>query len=404
MKKHLVYYSVIISLLFISCAKDEEMVSKNYPLIQTNNVSNINSNGVRFNGEFLNLGYSEILEYGFVFSVTEPILEFSDTIIIPSQAIDGKFSKTIERSLAGHIRYNVKSYAKTSDYFIYGNNIEFESSGSKYNPWDLITKASLFGYFDVHGISSNELGFILHQSGDFYSFNPKSNSTTELKNFPVHGGSGTIFASFCLGNKLYVLTNGTKLIHVYDIVNDQWTKLGTSPFSTNDQNFGFSINNIGYFLSRGNFYSYNETTGTWLKLQNIPFTYIYSAKAANDKIYVLANSQDIWEYNPETDIWQKVSKFPGEWHGKIVSFSQNNKIYWGLSYYGNYNGAPSPATDFWEYNPEMNSWKEIENFPLYHSQVGVFTFSIDSLSYFGYETSVVQSSYMIFKFDSQRIK
>ena len=257
--------------------RDEEFVSKQYPIIQTGNVSNIDSNGVRFTGEFLNLGSSEIMEYGFVFGDIDPKIEYSNKIIIESKAKVGKFSQYIEKNIAGNINYNVKAYAKTSDYIIYGNNIVFTSTGSKYNPWDLVLHASIYGWFDLHGFSNNELGFILFQSGHFYSYNPKTNSIVKKQNSPIDGNSGTIFASFGLGSNLYVISNISSSVFVYDSENNQWSNLGKSPFSTNGGFLGFSINNNGYFLSRNYFYSYNKSTGTWLKKTNIPSAHLSPA-------------------------------------------------------------------------------------------------------------------------------
>ncbi len=409
MSKKLICYVIAISLFLISCTKDAELVSKQYPVIQTQNISNIDSNGVTFNGEFIDIGYSHITEYGFVFSTYEPSIENSGTLIITSNATNGVFSESISENIAGNINYYVKAFAKTDNHVIYGNNIEFFSQGSKFNPWDLILQPNMDGWHDAHGTSNNELGFILFQSEDFYSYNPNTNTLAKKQNIPIDGNTGTYYASFNLDNYLYILTNDSKEVLRYDIKNNQWTKLGNRPFSPNGYIgfFGFSINNIGYLLSRENFYSYNQSTDTWSKKLDIPSNYIFSAEVIDNKVYVFGDNKWIWSYNPEGNTWQKETQYPGEWNGKIVSFTQNDKIYWGLSYYGSYTGAPSPATDFWEYNPELNNWKEIENFPLIHSQNEIFTFSINGYSYFGYrhpEYSAHYDEYIIFKFDSQKIK
>jgi|GEM_PF-1942069 len=409
MRKINILYLIAFTSFLTSCKEDAELVSKQYPVIQTQNVSNIDSNGVTFNGEFVDLGYSHITEYGFVFSIDEPSIENSDTLIIASNATNGGFSQSISENIAGNILYNVKAFAKTDNHVIYGNNIEFLSKGSKFNPWDLILRPNIDGWHNALGTSNNELGLILFQSGDFYSYNPKTNTVDKKQNIPMDGNTGTYYASFNLDNYLYILTNDSKELLRYDIENDLWTKLGNRPFSPNGSIgfLGFSINNTGYFLSRENFYSYDQSTDTWSKKSDIPSNNIYTAGVIDNKVYVFGDYKSIWSYNPEDNTWQMVTQYPGKWNGKILSFTQNDKIYWGLSYYGGYSGAPSPATDFWEYNPELKSWKEVENFPLFHSQTEVYTFSINGYSYFGYRNygnSDDYGGYLIFRFDPKKIK
>lgn len=409
MSKILIFKVIAISLLLVSCTKDAELVSKQYPVIQTQDVSNIDSNGATFNGEFIDTGNSLITEYGFVLGISEPSIENSDTLIVTSNATNGVFSKTISENIAGNINYYVKAFAKTDNHVVYGNNITFYSQGSKLNPWDLILQPNIYAWGGPHATSNNTLGFILFQSEEFFSYNPKTNTVEKKQNIPINGNTGTYYASFNLDNYLYILTNVSKQVLRYDIENDQWAILGNRPFQpfASIGFLGFTINNIGYFLSRGDFYSYNQATDTWSKELGIPSGNIYSAEVIDDKVYVLGDNKWIWSYNPEVNTWLKEVQYPGEWKGTIVSFTQNDKIYWGHSYDSSCCGDPSPATDFWEYNPKLNSWKEIEKCPVYHSYNEIFTFSINGYSYLGYrhpEYPAKMNDYLIFKFDSQKIK
>jgi hypothetical protein len=396
--------TVAISVFFISCTKEAELITRQYPMVLTRDVTNVQSEGVTLNGEFKNVGYSNVTEYGFVFSTFDPDLENSSSLIISPEAKNGLFSGSIEQGIAGNIKYHVRAFAKTEKQIIYGNRVEFFSQGSKFNPWDLILQADISGWHDAFSSSSNELGFIIFQSGDFYSYNPENNSVIKRQSIPMSGNTGTHYASFYLNSYLYVLSNNSFEILRYDIDKDQWTKMGNRPFSPERHTgfFGLSINNMGYFLSRDNIFSYNKTNDTWTQMRDISLPMIYSAEVVNDRLYVFADNKGIWSYTPEINSWRMETTYPGIWNNNIVSFTQNDKIYYGLSYYGSYSGAPSPATDFWEYNPELKTWKEIENFPIYHSQNELFKFSIGSLSYFGYRQDY--RKYHLFKFDSQKIK
>ena len=59
-------------LLVFSCAKEEKSTKHNYPRVATKQVTNINTEGVTFNGAFLQAGISEIIDHGFIFSSNDP--------------------------------------------------------------------------------------------------------------------------------------------------------------------------------------------------------------------------------------------------------------------------------------------------------------------------------------------
>jgi N-acetylneuraminic acid mutarotase len=68
--------------------------------------------------------------------------------------------------------------------------------------------------------------------------------------------------------------------------------------------------------------------------------------------------KDFWEYDPETDTWKQLNDFGGTARYNAVAFSINNKGYVGTGNDGsNYNG------DFWEYDPSTDTWNEIASYP-----------------------------------------
>lgn len=409
MHRKVILYALTVFLFLLSCTKDATIISKPYPVLQTFDVTSINSEGVTFNGAFIDPGYSEITDYGFVFYPVNQDTLLSDSVLITSTPINGNFSISISEGIAGNVNYEVKTFAKTEKNIVYGNKIPFTSQGSKYNPWNNVLNPKMDGWHDAHGISGNNLGFILFQSKSLYCFDPQTNSITQKQNIPVGGSTGTYYASFSIQNYIYVLTNSSGSILRYDIEKDSWSTLGPRPFSPNTYIgfYGFNINNVGYFIMYGNFYAYNESSDSWEKKPDIPSVYLYSAQVVGNKVYVFAENKTIWSYSPESDVWTEETQYPGEWNKKIVGFAQNNKLYWGLSYYGSYWLAPLPATDFWEYNPELKSWKQMAKFPLIHSQTEIFTFTIDSLLYFGYYDngySPGYEDYIMFSFDVSKSK
>jgi N-acetylneuraminic acid mutarotase len=378
----------IILIFLVSCKKDAETEIKDYPIIETLEVSNINEKGATFNAEFINLGNENVKEFGFVYGADEPSFNQYDTILLDSQPEKGKYNQMINGGLAGNIEYLVKSYVKTSKYTIFGNVKKFFSLGSQLNPWRLDLTAYIDGWHDCIGMSNDEHGFILFNSGHLYAFNPNSNTMKEMERLVLDKTRYNYFASFNLGNFFYILTNSSENIFRYDIDADHWDELGKRPFSP-DGNlgfYGFTIDGTGYFLSGNAFYAYNPDTDTWSSRANIMTTYIYLAETVGKKAIAIGKNQQVFMFDPDVNMWTEKKQYPGKWNGKIIGFSVQDKIYCGLSYTGAYIGAPLPEKEFWSYHPESNDWQEVQSFPLYHSQNETFTFSIGDRAYFGFNS------------------
>ncbi|MDR0969216.1 MAG: hypothetical protein LBM67_01595 [Lentimicrobiaceae bacterium] len=65
---------------------------------------------------------------------------------------------------------------------------------------------------------------------------------------------------------------------------------------------------------------------------------------------------DFWEYDPETDKWQRKKDFPGLKRYGAVSFVIGNNAYVGLGY----SAAESRnLTDFWKYDCLSDEWTEV---------------------------------------------
>ena len=392
-------------ILTASCTEEAAIIPKDFPVIETLNASEISKDGVTLNGEFLTLGNNEIIEYGFVFDAYDPVLSKADSVVILSEAKENAFSTSIQRGLAGNITYHVKAYAKTDLHLIYGNSMEFESLGSKENPWDLIHEPLMSGWHDAIGISTENMGFILFQSESFYAFNPQTNEVIRKPDIPMDGNTGTIYASFTIDNNIYIISNDSREVLKYDIAHENWSKLAERPSMPIDVSpiLGFGIQNKGYLIIKRQFYGYSPESDTWNYLGALPFTAVSEAEVINDCAYVISSNKEVWSFNADNGVWNNDNTYPGEWNGKIVCFTQGDRIYCGMGYYGAYSGAPLPSRDFWEYNPGNNTWKRTADFPLYHSQSEVFTFSIDAYAYFGYFDPAFtedNNGYLIFRFDS----
>src|SRR4051794_13727260 len=70
--------------------------------------------------------------------------------------------------------------------------------------------------------------------------------------------------------------------------------------------------------------------------------------------------KDFWEYDPVTDVWTQKADFGGLGRQGAVSFSIGTKGYIGLGYPPD--SSPNTFVDFWEYDPEKNSWTQKADF------------------------------------------
>jgi len=168
MRIKIFYLHVLLFYLVTSCTKDAEPEMKHYPIIQTSDVTNIDSKGATFNAEIINIGIDNIIQYGFVFDTQEPGIDVSFNKTLVTKAQEGKFSITLNDNLAGNLDYIVKAYARTGTNIIYGNEVEFHSKGSQWNPWDLCSHPIMDGWDIALGMSNSSYGFILFQGEDFY--------------------------------------------------------------------------------------------------------------------------------------------------------------------------------------------------------------------------------------------
>lgn len=131
---------------------------------------------------------------------------------------------------------------------------------------------------------------------------------------------------------------------------------------------------------------------TWTQKTNFSGSARYRGKglAIGSKGYVLMgacngvpSTTDFWEYNPALDSWTQKCSFPGTARGGgyMAAFEINGKGYFGLG--ANWNGTSSGYTcynDFWEYDPGTDTWTQKASFPGL-SRHCVASFSISGTGY-----------------------
>ncbi len=129
--KFLLKKIIFILLLNSMVSCDEEVTSRNYPRIKTLPVTEIKASGAKFNAEVIFRGDFEILNYGFVWAENEnPTLINNDKFVFSENLQSSNFSTTITSTLEKEVEYFVRAFAQTSDFIVYGENVEFRSFGS----------------------------------------------------------------------------------------------------------------------------------------------------------------------------------------------------------------------------------------------------------------------------------
>ncbi len=139
---------------------------------------------------------------------------------------------------------------------------------------------------------------------------------------------------------------------------------------------GFSIGSKGYlgtgFNAFGNltneFWEYDPATDSWTQKANfggvarrgaVGFSIGGKGYMGTGDITVTTSNTlgDFWEYDPLLNSWTQINSFFGAARTYAVGFSIGNKGYIGTG--GNNSGY---LNDFWEYDPATNSWVQKANF------------------------------------------
>jgi N-acetylneuraminic acid mutarotase len=286
-------------------------------------------------------------------------------------------------NLISNKQYYIRTFAMSGAMIFYGNTITYRTG----SVWKQLSNVGGIGRFHAVGFALNGLGYIgTGYTGalplkDFWEYNPYSDVWSQRADF---GGTARL-GSFCLaiGTKAYVGTGyageGADAIDFweYNPALNEWTKkaddigtIGRFGAST------FVINGKGYVGTgdwggvTNNFWEYSPTTISWAGIT--PFAGTARKEAVgfsiNGKGYVGTGvdngdyyKKDFWEYDPANNSWTRKADFPGLARSSAVGFAIGNKGYIGA-------GATKNGTnwtfysDFWEYDPSTNSWRQIEDF------------------------------------------
>jgi N-acetylneuraminic acid mutarotase len=175
---------------------------------------------------------------------------------------------------------------------------------------------------------------------------------------------------------------------------DTWTQKANYP--ENICNVGaFAIGDYGYVGMGSNpaqsfaFRKYDPATNEWTSIAAFPGNFMSHSVGftIDDKGYIgtglggwganLFNTQ-FWQYDPATNYWKQMADFAGAPRSEAAGFSVGGKGYIGLGW----NQANSYMSDMWQFTPETNTWVQLANFPG-GARNGALAFSINGKGYIG---------------------
>ena len=311
---------LFVTVFFWQCQKDAEIQPKDFPFVVTNDVTQIDESGVNFSAEIMDSGEEEITEFGFIWSYHNNVtIETADFLKVwGNNPKDKTFTYRVNGGLKKDCYYYVRSYLKTRFNTIYGNTIEFKSIRSQSPEINSFTPD--FG----------KAGTKIEIEGNNFAL-------SKTENFVKIGDVVAIIDSF----------SETKLI----VTLPEFTIQGKVKISVETADMKTESNTMF------------DLWFPWRKIQDFPGEFRNNMVhfVIGNKAYLGLGTyhKDLWEYNPETDIFEKKADFPGEITDWVSGFSINKKGYI-LIYRSEFNRV---FTEIWEYDPNQNNWIQKSNFP-----------------------------------------
>jgi len=339
MKQQGLYLLFILS-TFSSCLENPVMTTgivneKEEPTVLTIQITPFSDgDGILvLNGEITSKGKSEIIERGFCWSTVSNNPDINDNIVLVSDT-GASFSQELNNA-SGDTTYYWRAFAKNSYGYDYG-----EVCSSQTPPiW----------------VAKQELPSDSRGKGAIFLLNNRIYLTCGLKN------QGQV-----------VVTD----MWEYNIASDQWTQGDSMSFIGVGRIYPacFTIGNLAFVgtglqptpLTDKDFYQFNADTKKWTELatpDDFEARYEAAAFGLNGKGYLIGGLSgsgtglnDVWQYDPVSDSWQKKNNFPVNFYGGI-SICGNNQAFIGFS------DAPESAKTLWEYNDTTDSWNEYAKLP-----------------------------------------
>ena len=275
--------------------------------------------------------------------------------------------------------------------------------------WDPVADFAPGNRYSAASFSVNNKGYLVAGRAsysnhtyfnDVWEYDPVNDTWTQKANFPGIPRDGA--ASFVINGKAYVGAGCNENVspkyyndfYEYDPMNNTWTQKDSFPGTPRYLGISFSINGKGYFGTgypgpKDDFWEYNPATDSWTQVASFPggprmclayFT-IGGKGYAGTGMDNFVSEVDFYEYDPTLNVWTQKANFGGLPRYAAVGFEINGIGFIGTG--GTFNGSTySFHTDFWKYDPVINSWSPAPNF-VGNSRYVASTFVINDTAYLG---------------------
>jgi N-acetylneuraminic acid mutarotase len=321
---------------------------------------------------------------------------------------------TQKANYGGTAVYDPYGFSIGSKGYVGGGRDIFMTYHSDFWEWDQATniwtqKANMAGpaRFGARGFTINNMGYVVSGYGpsgflkDLWQYDPASNTWTQKQSHP--GAARYTGIAFSLTGKGYfglgsVFGNNYQNdLLEYDPVTNTWTTKANFIGTPRQGSSVFVINTDAYVgmggdqstnVDNNDFYKYDGLTNTWTQIASLPgpirnaalsfafsgygfITQGYNILSAGSNAVVF---DDHYRYDPSINSWTTLPNFPGQPHFEGVYFNIGIKGYIGLgsdtiNYSHNMN-------DFWEYGPDPSAINETN---ISNKDINVYTVKKDIL-------------------------
>jgi len=230
-------------------------------------------------------------------------------------------------------------------------------------------------------------------SQNIVTFNTsKSTAASELDSLGVSSLTVRVPQGATTGKlTLQVLTKSVATTDTFTVIKNSWIEMRNSPGGPRQRAIGFSIGNNGYiglglvsYLQPNSYYNdlwqYDPGSDMWTQKASFPGTGTKDAFSIvlNNNVYVGGGTTpsgavdpNLYMYDQQTNKWSLInSSIPSGGVGNILGFSYNSLLY------------IFDSALLWRYDTQANKWSRVSSFPGVRRSQG-FLFIIGSTLYFG---------------------
>ncbi|ALO13948.1 N-acetylneuraminate epimerase precursor [Salinivirga cyanobacteriivorans] len=200
---------------------------------------------------------------------------------------------------------------------------------------------------------------------------------------PFTGAGRTSAVEFVIGNEVFVGLGYNDTIVFddfwkYSQDTEEWTEISAFPGGDRYNAVAFTINGKGYVglgqssnnTYHNDFYCYDPVNQTWTTVESfggVP-TSLAVSFVIDNKAYVgtgtkmieenvtYENTKDFWEYDPETNTWSQISTFEAGVRQNAAAFAIDGKGY--VTGGVHYDDGTVTYSDVQEYDPATDTWVE----------------------------------------------